>query len=187
LKKLENGKELEELREIALSCGLAETLKWGVACYTLEKGNVVIIHAFKEYCAFLFFKGALMKDPNNILIQQTENVQSARQIRFTNLQEITKLKTILKTYIAQAIEIEKSGAKVDFKKTREFPKPEEFETKLQENPALKPAFEALTPGRQRAYLLYFAAAKQTKTREARIEKYTDRILDGIGLDDDYSG
>lgn len=175
--------ETRLLREIVLSCGLHEELKWGVPCYTLEKKNVVLIHTFKEYCAVLFFKGALMKDPKGILIQQTENVQAARQARFTNAKEITTLKSALKTYIKEAMTLEKSGQKVELKKTTEFTMPEEFRTKLQSSPGLKKAFAALTPGRQRGYLLYFSSAKQAKTREARVEKYIPKILDGFGLED----
>lgn len=175
--------EMEQLRIIALSCGLNEELKWGCPCYTLQKNNIVLIHAFKDYCAFLFFKGALLKDSKNILIQQTENVQVARQVRFTNLKEIIKQTAILKTYIYEAIEVEKSGLKVELKKTKEYSIPEEFKNKLDKDPTLKTAFYALTPGRQRGYLLYFSAAKQPKTREARVEKYSLQILKGKGLDD----
>ena len=175
--------EMEQLRIIALSCGLNEELKWGCPCYTLQKNNIVLIHAFKDYCAFLFFKGSLLKDSKNILIQQTENVQAARQIRFTDLKEIIKQTAILKTYIYEAIEVEKSGLKVELKKTKEYSIPEEFKNKLDKDPTLKTAFYALTPGRQRGYLLYFSAAKQTKTREARVEKYSLQILKGKGLDD----
>ncbi|WP_367898659.1 YdeI family protein [Leptospira sp. WS58.C1] len=175
--------EYEALRKIALALGLTEELKWGQPCYTYQNNNIVLIHGFKEYCAFLFFKGALLKDPNGILVQQTKNVQSARQIRFTNVKEIDKLKTALKAYIKNAIEVEKSGQKVNFKKTKEFDMPEEFLSKLEESPDLRSAFESLTPGRQRGYLLYFSSAKQSKTREARIEKYIPHILKGKGLDD----
>lgn len=175
--------ELVKLRNIALECGLAEELKWGTPCYTLDSRNIVLIHAFKGYCAFLFFKGALLKDPKRILIQQTENVQSARQIRFTSVSEIVKLKAVLKTYIHEAIAVEKAGLKVSFKKTTEFSMPEEFRSKLEGIGSLKKAFTALTPGRQRAYLLYFSSAKQSKTREARIEKCIPQILKGKGLDD----
>ncbi|MEO5890314.1 MAG: YdeI/OmpD-associated family protein [Ferruginibacter sp.] len=177
-------KELAQLRITALECGLNEELKWGVPCYTFQKSNIVLIHAFKEYCAFLFFKGALLNDANGILIQQTENVQAARQVRFTNTSEISRLKSILKTYIYEAIEIEKSGLKVNLKKTKEYNIPEEFQNKLDKQPALKTAFDALTPGRQRAYLLYFSAPKQSKTREARVEKSAQQILNGKGLNDD---
>jgi uncharacterized protein YdeI (YjbR/CyaY-like superfamily) len=176
-------KELRQLRTIALGCGLSEELKWGCPSYTLQKSNIVLIHEFKEYCAFLFFKGALLQDPKGILIQQTKNVQAARQIRFADVREIAGMETTLKAYIKEAIAVDKAGLKVELKKTTEFDVPEEFQQKLDTNPALKRAFAALTPGRQRAYLLYFSAAKQSKTREARIEKYLDLILDGMGLDD----
>ena len=175
--------ELKKLRTIILDCQLTEELKWGVPCYTFQKSNIVLIHVFKEYCAILFVKGALLKDANGILIQQTENVQAARQIRFTNVQEIVEMETILKAYIYEAIEVEKAGLKVNYKKTTEFSIPDEFQNKLDENPALKTAFYALTPGRQRAYLLYFSAPKQSKTREARVEKYMQQILNGKGLND----
>jgi uncharacterized protein YdeI (YjbR/CyaY-like superfamily) len=171
------------LRTIALSCGLTEELKWGCPCYTNDGRNIVLIHGFKEYCAFLFFKGALLGDPESILIQQTENVQSARQVRFTSVKEVTSLKTVLKAYIYEAIEVEKAGLKVALKKTAAYKVPEEFQQKLDKMPKLKKAFEALTPGRQRAYLFYFSQAKQSKTREARIEKYIPQILNGKGLDD----
>jgi len=176
-------KEYEQLRMIVLNCGLNEELKWGCPCYTFENRNVVLIHGFKEYCALLFFKGALLSDANNILIQQTENVQSARQIRFTNLKEIVKMEKILKAYIYEAIEVEKAGLQVKLKKTSDFKMPEEFQIKLNKNKALKKAFDALTPGRQRAYIFYFSQPKQSKTREARIEKYMQQILEGKGLDD----
>lgn len=176
-------KELEQLRMIALDCGLTEELKWGVPCYTYENSNIVLIHAFKEYCAFLFFKGALLHDAHGILVQQTENVQAARQIRFTNVRDIGKIEKILKAYIYEAIEVEKAGLKVDLKKVSEFIIAEEFQNKLDKNPALKRAFEALTPGRQRAYLLHFSAPKQSKTRESRVEKCMQQILDGKGLND----
>ncbi len=175
--------EFEELRMIVLDCGLTEELKWGCPCYTFEKRNIVLIHGFKEYCALLFFKGALLNDANGILIQQTENVQAARQIRFTNVREIVKMKPILKAYIYEAIEVEKAGLKVNFKKTTEFKVPEEFQNKLDEIPALKTAFDALTPGRQRAYLFYFSQPKQSKTRESRVEKCMQQILIGKGLND----
>ena len=175
--------ELEKLRSIVLGCQLTEELKWGVPCYTFQKSTVVLIHAFKEYCALLFFKGALLRDPNNILIQQTKNTQATRQIRFTSAREIVKMKAILKAYIQQAIEVEKAGLKVSYKKTSEFAIPEEFQNKLDEVPALKTAFNALTPGRQRAYVLYFSAPKQSKTRESRIEKSMPKILIGKGLND----
>ncbi|UGQ48324.1 YdeI/OmpD-associated family protein [Massilia endophytica] len=175
--------EFEELRSILLDCPLTEELKWGVPCYALDGKNVVLMHGFKEYCALLFFKGALMKDGKGILVTQTENTQSTRQIRFTGVQEIVKMKSVLKAYIKEAIEIEKAGLKVEFKETAEFNMPDEFRFELQRNPALRNAFEALTPGRQRGYLLHFSAAKLSKTREARIEKCTPRILDGMGLND----
>ena len=175
-------KELEQLRMIVLDCGLKEELKWGCPCYMFEKSNIVLIHVFKEYCALLFFKGALLNDANGILIQQTKNVQAARQIRFTNVREIVRKKAMLKAYIYEAIEVEKAGLKVNFKKSSEFTT-EEFQKKLNTNPALKAAFNALTPGRQRAYNLYFAAPKQSKTRESRIEKTIQQILDGKGLND----
>ncbi len=175
--------ELGQLRIIVLDCGLTEELKWGVPCYQFEKSNIVLIHVFKEYCAMLFFKGALLYDAKGILIQQTEHVQAARQIRFTNVNEIVKLKPNLKAYIYEAIEVEKAGLKVVLKKTTQFTMPEEFQKQLDKKIALKKAFEALTPGRQRAYLLHFAAPKQSKTREARIEKSTPQILEGKGLND----
>jgi uncharacterized protein YdeI (YjbR/CyaY-like superfamily) len=175
--------EYKLLRTIVLDTGLTEELKWGQPCYMFEKKNIVIIHGFKEYCALLFFKGALLKDKNGILIRQTENVQSARQIRFTSVKEIVKLKAVLKAYIYEAIEVEEAGLKVEFKKTNDFKIPEEFETRLKKMPALKKAFYALTPGRQRAYIFYFSSAKQSKTRETRVEKYMPQILDGKGLDD----
>lgn len=176
-------KELELLRKIALECGLTEELKWGCPCYSFEKSNIVLIHVFKEYCAFLFFKGALLNDADGFMIQQTKNVQAARQLRFTNVQEIIKLKAIVKAYIYEAVEVEKAGLKVELKKTTEYEIPEEFETKFKKNPALKKAFKALTAGRQRAYLLHFSAPKQSKTREARVEKCMPQILKGKGLND----
>ncbi|RHX80854.1 YdeI/OmpD-associated family protein [Leptospira yasudae] len=176
-------KEFEQLRAIILECGLTEEFKWGNPCYTIGKGNVVLIHGFKEYCALLFFKGALLKDPKGILVIQSENVQSARQIRFTNVQEIVKKKSVLKTYVKEAAEVEKAGLKVDFKKTKDFKVPDEFLNPLEDNPALKAAFDALTPGRQRGYLLHFAAPKQPKTRESRVEKCIPLILKGKGLND----
>jgi uncharacterized protein YdeI (YjbR/CyaY-like superfamily) len=175
--------EFEKLRMIILDCHLAEELKWGQPCYTFEKKNIVLIHGFKEYCALLFFKGALLKDTKHILIQQTENVQAARQIRFTNAREIGKMEKILKAYIYEAIEVEEAGLKVNLKKTSDFRVPEEFQTKLDKSRALKNAFEALTPGRQRGYLFYFSQPKQSKTRESRIEKYMPLILEGKGLND----
>lgn len=176
-------KEIEQLRTIVLDCGLMEELKWGCPCYTFQKTNVVLIHVFKDYCAFLFFKGALLNDPEGILVQQTKNVQSARQIRFTNVKEIGKLESALKAYIYEAIEVEKAGLKVKLKKTKDFAIPEEFQKKLNKMPALKKAFSALTPGRQRAYIFYFSQAKLSKTREARVEKYVKQILKGKGLED----
>ena len=176
-------KEVAKLRDIVLDCGLSEDLKWGVPCYTLQDSNIVLIHVFKEYCALLFFKGALLKDPSEILIQQTKNVQSARQIRFTSAQQIVEMEAIVKAYIHEAITVDQSGSKVEFKKTIEFLVPDEFQIQLDEMSELKAAFFALTPGRQRAYLLYFSAAKQAKTREARVQKYMQQILAGKGLDD----
>ena len=181
--------ELERLRMIVLDCELTEELKWGCPCYTFpasdgkKRNNIVLIHAFKEYCALLFFKGALLHDTDGILIQQTENVQAGRQIRFTNVQEIVEMEPILKAYVYEAIEVEKAGLKVTLKTTSEFKIPEEFQKKLDEMPALKTAFEALTPGRQRAYLFHFSQPKQSKTRESRIEKWVQQILNGKGLDD----
>lgn len=176
--------EFEKLRAIILGCGLTEELRWGKPCYAFQQSNIVLIHGFKEYCALLFFKGSLLKDPKCILVQQTENVQVARQIRFTSVQEIAKLARVLKAYIQEAIEVEKSGVKAVLKKTDEFKMPDEFKNKLAAMPSLKKAFEALTPGRQRGYLLYFSSAKQSQTREARIEKFTPQILKGKGLDDE---
>lgn len=175
--------ELEQLRAIVLDCHLAEELKWGVPCYTFEKANIVLIHAFKDYCALLFFKGALMKDPDKILIQQTENVQAARQVRFTNLKEIESKKEVLIQYTYEAAEIEKAGLKVELKKVSEFEIAQEFQVKLDSDPDLKKAFYALTPGRQRAYLLHFSQPKQSKTREGRVEKNIPNILIGKGLND----
>src|SRR6266516_193509 len=173
-------KEMEKLRRISLGCGLTEELKWGKPCYTFQNSNIVLIHGFKEYCALLFFKGALLKDAKGILVQQTKNVQAARQIRFTNVREIDKIEPILKDYIKEDIEVEKAGLKVDYKRTADFAIPEEFQNKLDEIPALKTAFGKLTPGRQRGYILYFSAPKQSKTRESRIEKCMQQILDGKG-------
>ena len=175
--------EVEKLRLICLDTGLTEEVKWGCPCYTHEGKNIVLIHTFKEYCALLFFKGALLQDPEGILIQQTENVQAARQIRFTGLHEIIDRQATIKAYIFEEIEVERKGLRVEMKKTADFAMPEEFQYRLDHFPALKTAFEALTPGRQRAYLMHFAQAKQTKTREARIEKYIPKILEGKGLDD----
>jgi len=176
-------KEYEKLRTLILDCGLIEELKWGCPCYTFENTNIVLIHGFKEYCALLFFKGALLNDPNGILIQQTKNVQSARQIRFTNVREIVKMEKILKAYIYEAIEVERAGLKVKLKKTSEYKIPEEFQKKLNKTPALKTAFYALTPGRQRAYIFYFSQPKLSKTRTSRVEKYMKPILNGKGLND----
>jgi len=176
-------KEYEQLRQIVLDCGLTEELKWGCPCYTFEKSNIVLIHGFKEYCALLFFKGALLDDANGILIQQTKNVQSARQVRFTNVREIVKMKPTLKAYIYEAIEVDKAGLKVNYKKTSELKIPDEFQVKLNKNAALNKAFSSLTPGRQRAYLFYFSQPKLSRTREQRVEKYVPQILKGKGLDD----
>src|SRR5258705_9667417 len=176
-------KEYEKLRMIILDCRLIEELKWGCPCYTFENRNIVLIHGFKEYCALLLFKGALLNDPNGILIQQTENVQSARQIRFTHVGEIVKMARILKAYIYEAIEVERAGLKVKLKKTSEYKIPEEFQKKLNKTPALKTAFYELTPGRQRGYIFYFSQPKQSKTREARVEKYLKQILNGKGLNE----
>ncbi|WP_343589759.1 DUF1801 domain-containing protein [Flavobacterium sp.] len=175
--------EIEQMREIVLDCHLSEELKWGSPCYTFEKANIVLIHYFKEYCAFLFFKGALMKDLDNILIQQSDNVQAARQVRFTNVQDILAKKEILKKYIFEAAEIEKSGQKVELKKVSEFEIAEELQNKFDSDPDFKKAFYTLTPGRQRGYLLHFSQPKQSKTREARVEKNMPRILEGKGLND----
>ncbi|MCL4517220.1 MAG: YdeI family protein [Firmicutes bacterium] len=175
--------EFEKLRMIILDCQLTEELKWGKPCYSFQGSNIVLMHGFKEYCALLFIKGALLKDPNGILIQQTGNVQAGRQIRFTNAQEIVEMEAILKAYIYEAIEVEKSGLQVEFKKTTEYTIPEEFQNKLDEIPALKTAFETLTPGRRRAYILYFSEPKQSKTRQSRVEKCMQQILNGKGLND----
>jgi uncharacterized protein YdeI (YjbR/CyaY-like superfamily) len=177
--------EMKKLRMIVLDCGLTEELKWGVPCYTFENRNIVLVHGFKDYCAILFVKGALLKDAKGILITQTEHVQAGRQIRFTNVGEIVKIEPILKAYIHEAVEVEKAGLKVNFKKTTEFIVPAEFQNKMDETPALKTAFNALTPGRQRAYILYFSAPKQSKTRESRVEKCMQQILNGKGLNDQY--
>ena len=176
--------EIRRLRTIVLDCGLNEELKWGCPCYTSDKTNIVLIHVFKEYCALLFFKGSLLDDAKSILVQQTKNVQVARQMRFTNIKETVQIKSIIKTYIFEAIEVEKSGLKPKLKKTTEYSIPEEFQKKLDKTPALKTAFKALTPGRQRGWLLYFSAPKQSKTRMARIEKSTKQILNGKGLNDE---
>ena len=175
--------EFEKLRMIILDCQLTEELKWGFPCYTFENRNIVLIHGFKEYCALLFFKGALLKDAKGILIIQSENVQASRQIRFTNVREIVKMEAILKAYIYEVIEVEKAGLKVKYKKITEFIIPEEFQNKLDKRPALKTAFDALTPGRQRAYILYFSAPKQSKTRDSRVEKCMQQILNRKGLND----
>jgi uncharacterized protein YdeI (YjbR/CyaY-like superfamily) len=175
--------EINKLRTIVLDCGLIEELKWGCPCYTFQNANIVLIHVFKEYCAVLFFKGALLKDPENILIQQTKNVQAARQMRFTHVREIIRIKPFLKAYIYEAIEVEKAGLKVDLKKTAEYDIPEEFQKKLNKSAALKNAFKKLTPGRQRAYILHFSTPKQSSTRESRIEKSIKQILSGKGLND----
>jgi uncharacterized protein YdeI (YjbR/CyaY-like superfamily) len=175
--------EFKKLRTIILDCQLTEELKWGTPCYTFQGRNIVLIHGFKEYCALLFFKGALLRDAKRILIQQTENVQAARQVRFSNVREIVELEPVLKAYIYEAMEVEKAGLKVNFKKTAEFRIPEEFQNKLDEIPALKTAFDALTPGRQRAYIFHFSQPKQSKTRESRVGKCMQQILNGKGLND----
>ena len=175
--------EYKKLRTIILDCGLTEEYKWMHPCYTFQENNIVLIHGFKEYCAILFIKGALLKDPKGILIQQTENVQAGRQVRFTNVHEIVKLEPVLKAYIKEAIEVEKAGLNVELKKTTEYSIPEELINKLEEVPGLQDAFDALTPGRQRGYYLYFSAPKQSKTRVSRIEKYIPQILNGKGLND----
>lgn len=179
--------ELEQLRNIILECGLMESFKWGVPCYMFQESNIVLIHGFKDYCAILFVKGALLSDDQGILIQQTENTQSARQIRFKNLIEILRIESVIKSYIYEAIEIEKVGLKVTFKKSSELIYPEEFQTILKKNLTLKTAFESLTPGRQSGYIIFFAAAKQSKTRESRIENSIERILKGKGLNDCVCG
>lgn len=176
-------KEQQELRTIVLDCQLNEELKWGVPCYTFQNSNIVLIHEFKEYCALLFFKGALLNDTNGLLVQQSKNVQAARQIRFTNLKEITDQKALIKAHVYEAIEVEKAGLKVILKKTTEFEVADEFKMKLEQDPLLAKAFKALTPGRQRAYLLHFSSPKQSKTRETRIEKAREKILAGKGLID----
>jgi uncharacterized protein YdeI (YjbR/CyaY-like superfamily) len=176
-------KEYKKLRTIILDCGLTEELKWGCPCYTFENRNIILIHGFKEYCAVLFFKGALLADPESILVQQTENVQSGRQVRFTSLAQIVKMERVLKSYVYEAIEVERAGLKVKYKKTSQFKIPEEFQIKLNKTPKLKTAFETLTPGRQRAYIFYFSQAKLSKTRTSRVEKYVKQILNGKGLDD----
>ena len=175
--------EFTKLRAILLASGLTEELKWGQPCYTLEGKNVILMHGFKEYCAVLFHKGALLKDPKGVLIQQTKNVQAARQIRFTSLRDVVKAERTLKAYVREAIEVEKSGKKVALKRTKDFEMPVELESRLEKSAALSEAFAALTPGRQRAYLLYFAQAKQATTREARVDRYVPKILEGLGLND----
>lgn len=175
--------EFEQLRMSILDCGLTEELKWGCPCYTRQEKNIVLIHGFKAYCAVLFFKGALLQDDKGLLIQQTENVQAARQLRFTSLAEIVALEPVLKAYVNEAIAVETAGLQVEFKQTAEFPMPEEFINQLEAVPGLQDAFEALTPGRQRAYLLYFSQPKQAKTRTARIEKWIQPILEGKGLNE----
>ena len=175
--------EYKQLRRIILDCHLTEELKWGVPCYTYQDKNVLLMHGFKEYCAILFVKGALLQDTLSILIQQTKNVQAGRQIRFTNADEIVEMETILKAYILEAIEVEKAGLEVNYKKTEDFTIPDEFQNKLNEIPQLKAAFRELTPGRQRAYIFYFSQPKLSKTREARVEKSIPQILDGKGLND----
>jgi uncharacterized protein YdeI (YjbR/CyaY-like superfamily) len=175
--------EFAALRQLCLASGLNEELKWGQACYDLEGRNVVLIHGFKDYCALLFMKGALLKDPKGILIQQTKNVQAGRQIRFTSLAEINKRKAAIRAYIAEAIAVEKSGAKVQLKSAEQFDVPQEFQKRLDDDPKLAAAFHALTPGRRKGYLLHFAAAKQSATRLARVAKHVPRILQGLGLDD----
>jgi len=179
--------EMDKLRSIVLDCMLTETFKWRVPCYTLNNANIVLIHGFKEYCAIAFFKGALLSDPEKILIQQTENVQSARQIRFANIKEIEAQEAIIRAYIFEAIEVEKEGLKVDVKKHKDYDVPDELQAKLDSDKAFKDAFEKLTPGRQRGYLLFFAGAKQAKTREARIESSLARIYNGKGLTDCICG
>ncbi len=175
--------EYELLRKLMLDCDLTEELKWGVPCYTADGSNIVLIHGFKEYCAILFHKGVLLKDPKGILIQQTENVQSARQVRFTSAQQITAMLPALKAYVKDAIKVEKAGLKVELKKTEDYKVPDEFQSKLDADADLKAAFKALTPGRQKGYLFYFTQAKLSKTREARVEKSIPLILDGKGLED----
>ena len=174
--------EYIQLRRIAQSSGLSEELKWGVPCYSLDGKNVVLIHGFKDYCAMLFVKGVLLKDPHKVLIIQTENVQAARQIRFKGVDEILALEPVLKAYIQEAVQVEKAGLKVEYKKELQ-PFPEEFQQKLDQTPGLKESFDALTPGRQRAYLMFCSQPKQAKTRTERVEKYVQQIMDGKGLND----
>jgi len=175
--------EFTKLREIILEAPLSEDFKWKVPCYTYEGSNVVMIHGFKEYCAILFVKGSLLKDPENVIIQQTVNVQAARQVRFTNINEVESLAPILREYVLEAIEIEKSGAAVDYKKNTDFDIPAELQSKFEEMPLLKTAFSELTPGRQRGYILHFSQPKQSKTRVARIENSMQKIMEGKGLND----
>lgn len=175
--------EMEQLRQILLDSGLTEEFKWGKPCYTLDGSNIVLIHGFKDYCALLFHKGVLLSDAAGILVAQTKNTQATRQIRFTDVDEIIEMKHILKAYIQEAIEVEKAGLEVEYKETSEFDFPEELQNKFDDDPAFKAAFEALTPGRQRGYLLHFSGAKQSKTRKSRIEKNIQKILDGKGLTD----
>jgi uncharacterized protein YdeI (YjbR/CyaY-like superfamily) len=183
--KAKNWQEaLAQLRTLVLDCGLTEELKWGVPCYTYRTGNVLLLHVFKEYCAVLFFKGVLLSDPNGLLVQQTENTQATRQLRFSSAQQVREMEAVVRATIQEAIEVEKAGLEVSFKQTADYALPEEFQVKLAEVSGLREAFEGLTPGRQRAYLLYFSAAKQAKTRVARVEKYLRQILDGKGLDDE---
>ncbi len=182
-KKTKWQEEYSALRNIVLDCGFTEELKWGCPCYTIQKNNIVLIHGFKEYCALLFMQGALLKDMKGLLVQQTKNVHAARQLRFSNIQDILKNKATIKAYLKEAIKVDKAGLKVELKKTSEFDVPIEFKIVVKEMPELKKAFKALTPGRQRGYLLYFSSARQSKTREARIEKYVEHILNGKGLDD----
>jgi uncharacterized protein YdeI (YjbR/CyaY-like superfamily) len=177
--------EIEKLREIVLSCGLSEDYKWEEACYTFGEANILILHGFKEYCALLFVKGVLMKDPNHVLIQQTENVQAGRHMRFTTMEQIIEQESLIKAYIEEAIAVEKSGAKVEYKRTEDYEVPDELRDAFNTDPGFRNSFYALTPGRQRGYLLYFAGAKQAKTREERIEKYKDLIFDGFGMQDEY--
>ena len=174
---------IRQLRALALDFGLAEELKWGCPCYTLDGSKIVLIHVFKYYCALLFFKGALLEDPHHLLVRQTPNVQSARQIRFTGLDDVQRLEAKVRACIRDAIAVDQAGLQVARKTTADFAVPDEFAIRLKELPALKEAFDALTPGRQRAYLLHFASAKQSSTRTARVDKHTDRILEGKGLDD----
>jgi uncharacterized protein YdeI (YjbR/CyaY-like superfamily) len=176
-------REFKRLRKIILGCGLAEELRWGCPCYTSGGSNIVLIHGFKDYCALLLFKGALLKDPAGVLVQQTKNVQSGRQIRFTSDRQIAEMEATIKSYVAEAVEVDKAGLKVPRKEPADFDVPEEFQAALDRSPKLRVAFEALTPGRRRGYLLHFGGAKQSKTRAARVDKYVGQILQGKGLDD----